>query len=52
MIMLHDNKFIIFFFFRIIPESVMRLILDFLADVNRKQKERDAMNLKVDLIKT
>lgn len=40
-----------FFFFRIVPESVMRLILDFLADIDQKQKERDAMNLKLDLIK-
>ncbi|TGZ46019.1 Uncharacterized protein DBV15_09882 [Temnothorax longispinosus] len=37
--------------YRIVPENVMRLILDFLADVDRKQKERDAMNLKLDLIK-
>lgn len=29
----------------------MRLILDFLADMDQKQKERDAMNLKLDLIK-
>ncbi|XP_077272551.1 firelighter [Temnothorax americanus] len=36
---------------RIVPENVMRLILDFLADVDRKQKERDAMNSKLDLIK-
>ncbi|KAM0731505.1 Short-chain dehydrogenase/reductase family 16C member 6 [Formica fusca] len=30
---------------RIVPESVMRLILDFLADVDRKQREKDVMNL-------
>ncbi|XP_012219795.1 short-chain dehydrogenase/reductase family 16C member 6-like [Linepithema humile] len=30
---------------RIVPESVMRLILDFLADVDRKQREKDIMNL-------
>ncbi|KYN15516.1 Short-chain dehydrogenase/reductase family 16C member 6 [Trachymyrmex cornetzi] len=36
---------------RIVPESVMRLILDFLANVDRKQKEKDTMNAKLDLIK-
>ncbi|XP_020278113.1 17-beta-hydroxysteroid dehydrogenase 13-like [Pseudomyrmex gracilis] len=30
---------------RIVPESVMRLILDFLADVDRKQKEKDITKL-------
>ncbi|GAB1862027.1 NADP-retinol dehydrogenase [Camponotus japonicus] len=30
---------------RIVPESVMRLILDFLADVDRKRREKDVMNL-------
>ncbi|KAL0124663.1 hypothetical protein PUN28_006493 [Cardiocondyla obscurior] len=30
---------------RIVPESVMWLILDFLADVDRKQKERNAIDL-------
>lgn len=47
MIMLHDETFI-FIFFRIVPESVMRLILDFLADVDQKQKEKEAMNAKLD----
>ncbi|XP_014486254.1 PREDICTED: short-chain dehydrogenase/reductase family 16C member 6-like [Dinoponera quadriceps] len=30
---------------RIVPENVMRLILDFLANVNRKQAERNVVNL-------
>ncbi|XP_070171763.1 short-chain dehydrogenase/reductase family 16C member 6 [Polyergus mexicanus] len=30
---------------RIVPGSVTRLILDFLADVDRKQREKDVMNL-------
>ncbi|XP_029168022.1 short-chain dehydrogenase/reductase family 16C member 6-like [Nylanderia fulva] len=30
---------------RMVPENVMRLILDFLADINRKRREKDVMNL-------
>lgn len=29
--------------FRIVPETVMRLILDFLADVDRKRQEKLAI---------